>query len=254
MCWQKRQIKREIETLKKVEEMQHEAMEANRELLSVASRRRAVSGIDDRQRLALLERERQARLRNNAATSALLYAAASPPQMGIPASPMYLGSPGLGLAASPRVRAVSATHHGLPSMASPADLLASERLSAASAPGGSPRIRTVSTGLSPAALERMRLEERERALTERENALQHERENRLRAKKSALELADHERHLRKRERDFHQRSMLNAKDSMLNREEAILHEREREMRLEDDIERRLRNFNVHVSAMCCHPV
>lgn len=233
---QKRQIKHEIETLKRVEEMQHDAMQANRELLSVASRRRAVSGIDDRQRLALLEREREARLRNNANTQALLHAAASP-HLGVPGSPMYHGTPALGVAASPRVRTVSASH-GLGVPGSPIGL-------------DSMRGRTVSTGMSPAAIERMRLEERKRALVEREAALQHERENRLRAKKSALELADRERHLRERQRELQQRNVLNARDNMLDREEALLHAKEREMHMEDDIERRLRNLNVNVSPSLC---
>lgn len=226
--------------------MQHDSLEANRELLQVANRRRAVSGIDDRQRLALLEREREARLRQNANTAAVLQAAAaSPARLGVPGSPMYHGTPSLGVAGTPRARAISATHHGLQVPGSPADLLARERLAAASAMG-TPRLRTVSTGVSPATIERMRLEERKRALMEREAALQHEGENRLRAKKSALELADQKRHLRERERELQERSMLNTRNNMLNREEARLHDREREMHMEDDIERRLRNLSVNV--------
>lgn len=226
--------------------MHRDASHANRELLQVAiqaQRRRAVSGIDDRQRLAILEREREARARNNANTSALLHAAASPAHLGIPGSPMYHGTPSLGIAPSPRVRAVS--HHGPQIPGSPADLLSMERLAAASAMG-TPRMRTVSSGMSPATVERMRLEERKRALMQREAALQHERENRLRAKKSALQLADQERHLRERERELQERSMLNARNDMLNREEARLHAQERELHTEDDIERRLRNLSVNV--------
>ncbi|CAA3032872.1 Hypothetical predicted protein [Olea europaea subsp. europaea] len=254
----------EIETLEHVEELQRETLEANRELQKVANkteRRRAVSGIDERQKLVMLEREREARQRNNSMAmqqqqqqqqQAAMFAAASSPRMGlgVPGSPMYGGSQGFG---TPRARAVSATNYGLQFPGSPADVLAKERLmqaerAAAMGMRGSPRVRAVSTGLggpggmggSPAAIERMRLEERKRALMERELALQNEREGNLRARKSALNLAEQERRLREREREMQERSMLSARDGMLSREEARLREREREAMVDNDIEQRLR--------------
>lgn len=287
-------MKQEIQTLERVHEIQTDAHEANRELLRAAQRTRSHSNIgNERDRLLMLEQERALRARQNsnnmalagqrnaiARESALLHSPqyGASPMLGSPmlGSGLGYGSPntlGVGLA-TPRVRAVSASHQmpmaGLghnPQAAAVAmaQNAARERLvheaehrlatsAMLSSPmlGGTPRMRAVSGGMmgagpaNAASLERMRLEERKRNLMQRERALQDQREGQLRAKASAIELANTERALHHRERELSERSQLLARDNLLDRQDAVLRQQERDAQLQDEMERRLRSLNVNV--------
>lgn len=255
-------MKNELQTLRKVEELQHDSARTNNALLYAAndaSRRRAISGLDDRQRLVMLEREREARMRNSAghmgtpmlaspAMSTLSYGHQVPlPRLNVPSSPGMLSS-GLDphVVATPRVRAVSHSNMGIgmPGSSPMMGGLASPSMGMLGAGMASPRMRTHSANMTPATADRIRLEERKRALMEREANLQMERERRLLAKKSALDLDAQEIAIRHKARELEQRAALDAHDQMLNREEALLQQRHRDQLVEHDLDARMRALNV----------
>lgn len=224
-------------------------MRLNAELLR-AQGHRNLSSAHERQKLALLQQEQNARLQAAALRS--------------PASMSAIGM-------TPRVRTLSAHGHGLgmPLGAAPglgmaaahpqaglaaANLLAQREREAAlrmAAAGATPRMRTLSgagVGNQQLAMEKLRLAERKAALAAREHALQDAREDRLRQKASMIELSEQDRRIRERERDQNMRIRTAAREQALNRAEQELRNRERNDLLDEDLERRLQNLAMSVSA------
>lgn len=266
-------MKHELETLKQVEHLQHESAEDARHLLNAAAqhdRRRAVSGLNDRERLLLAERER---LRLSAGHP-LSHGLASPnqsmlhspamssigmnvPTINVPPSPTMLGAGHYpGLAGTPRIRAVSSVGHGgmhHPGLASPALGMGLSRSPMLGVGAPSPRMRAVSSSgmTSPAGIERMRLEERKRALMEKEARLQDAREHRLLAKKSQLDLDATEAALRRRADELDARAKLDARSHYLDSQESVINARQREQLHEAEMEQRLRSLNVNVGVKLC---
>lgn len=272
-------MKNELETLRKVEDLQHESAEDARNMLQAnardSARRRAVSGLNDREALMLAQREHNtARLRNATAhphsqMSPNLAMLASPalssmghvPTINIPSSPGLLSS-GLdpNYMATPRMRSVS-THHppmhgGLP--VSPllggyqTPLSMSNHAGAYGSPSLGlplPRARAASSvGLgTPATVERMRLEERKRALLHKEAQLQADREHRLMKKKSMLDLDSQELALRRKAQELDARAKLESQERYLDDQQAQLQHRQREQMLEAEMTDRLRHLSVNVS-------
>lgn len=253
-------MKNELDTLRKVEDLQQESAVDARKFLQEnardSARRRAISGLDNRQALALARHERNtAVLRHTAGHPGALLspnmAMLSSPAMSsmgsmhvinVPQSPGMLGSglcPNMG--ATPRVRTVSALHtplspslggyHGSPSLGLPL-----------------PRPRAISSaGLGAAAtVERIRLEERKRALLQKEAMLQAGREQRLMEKKSMLDLDAQEIALRRQAQELDARMKLESNDRFLDGQEARLQHRQKEVMLEAEMAERLRHLNVNV--------
>lgn len=272
-------MKHELETLRKVEGLQQESKEDARHMLEAnarnAARRRAISGLDDREALLLAQREHNsARLRNVAAYphsqvqlsphmamqgSPALSNIGSVPSINVPPSPGLL-SFGLNVnpAATPRLRTVSALHpRPAPGLAVFPPLGAHQ--TTASIPqniySGSPalslplpRPRAVSSvGLgNPATVERVRLEERKRALMQREAEVQASRENRLKAKENMLDLEAQEMALRKKAQELDARSKLESRERFLDNQEAHLNRRQEQL-LEAEMAERLRQLAIDVS-------
>jgi len=267
-----RSIKHELETLEKVEELRREGTHHTQELLNAHERRRAISGLEDSQRLALMERENQARLLNSAHLSPA-HSMMSSPMMG---GSQYAASPMLGVGGhTPRARSVSGIGMGA---AATADLLARERLAHANAQRhatsvaaasmlsphsatlspfpSSPHVRTravsgsglhhglaspamsMSGGhMSGAQMERMKLEAKKAELLDREHRLEQAKLNRLKAQASAVDLGRQERALRDRERDLLDRTAREERHRLMDREEARLRNVQHEMELEDQLRR-----------------
>lgn len=276
---QRRQMRHDLETLHKVEHLQKESEEEARELLNAnareAARRRAVSGLTDREALLIAQREHSsARLRNpaghpQARLSPNMNMLASPamssigvvPTLNVPSSPALLGS-GLSLptVATPRVRSIS-THHPPTGMAAfpsqmqrPIGVALSPSIGIPNMPSLGlplPRPRAVSSvGLgTPATAERLRLEERKRALMQEEAQLQNARERRLLEKKSLLDLDAQEIALTKRAQDLDARAKLEAYERFLDNQEIQLKHRERDQAIEAELTDRLNKLTVNVSTL-----
>lgn len=270
-------MKNELETLRKVEDLRHDSAEEARHLLSEtargSARRRAVSGLSDREALLIAQREHNAaRLRNpvghpqphlspnmNMLASPAMSNVGLVPTINIPSSPGLLGS-GLNapMGANPRMRSVS-THHPPTGLAAfpaygqtPLGLGGSPSLGMHGSPGLAlplPRPRAASSvGLgTPATAERLRLEERKRALMRKEAELQDARERRLLAKKSMLDLDAHELALRKKAQELDTRAKLEAHERFLDNQEVQLQQRQRDQAIEAEIANRLNSLSVNVS-------
>jgi hypothetical protein len=259
---QHRQMKNELDTLRKVEDLQHDSAEDARKFLQEnardSARRRAISGIDNRQALLLAQRERNtAVLRHTAGHPGALLspnmamlsspAMSSMPIIHVPQSPDMLGA-GLhqNYVATPRVRTVSALHtpvppslggyHGSPGLGLP---LARPRAISSAALGGA------------ATVERVRLEERKRALLQKEAMLQAGRQQRLMEKKSLLDLDAQELALRRKAQEMDARVNSESRERMLDGQEAQLQQRQREQMLEHEMEERLRHLSVNVRPLLC---
>lgn len=268
-------MKNELDTLRKVEHLQEESKEDARHLLEAnardAARRRAISGLNDREALFLAQREHNtARLRNVAAHpqvqlspnmamlgSPTLSTSGSVPTINVPSSPGLLGS-GLNVdpVAMPRMRTVSA-HHPRPTPglavfptvgASPIPQTVYHGSPALGLP--LPRPRAVSSvGLgTPVTAERLRLEERKRNLMQKEAELQANREHRLRQKSNRLDLEAQELALRKRAQELAAKATLDSRERFLDNQEAQLNRRQEQL-LEAEMAERLRQLSVNVGAL-----
>lgn len=280
---QRRQMKNELETLRKVEDLQHESAEEARQLLNAngrdAARRRAISGLSDREALLLAQREHNtARLRSlaahpqaNVSPNISMHLPASPslatygavPIIHVPSSSNMLGAGlQLGGTSTPRVRSLS-THHtptialapftgsSQPhlSVASPHVPLIGVHSSPSLGPMSRPRaVSSVGIGGS-ATSERIRLEERKRAVLQKEADLQEARERRLLAKKSMLDLDAHELALKKKVQELDARAKLESHERFLDDQEARLQQRQRDQLMEAEMVDRLNSLSVNVRKM-----